>query len=65
MEYGNPDLGLLGALSPAQNTGLGLGGQTSSVVYDPRTGQFRDRQTGQIVPPPPPPPSLLDMSRGG
>ena len=60
MQFANPDLGLLGAPSPSQNTGLGLGGQTNA-VYDPRTGQFRNPQTGQVVPPPGQAASLLAM----
>jgi hypothetical protein len=49
VQFANPDLGLLGMLSPSQNTALGLGGQTNRPVFDPAIGAFRDPLTGQIV----------------
>lgn len=66
LEFANPDLGLLGAPSPSQNTGLGLGGQTNP-VFDPRRGVWVDPSTGRPVGSPPPP-SLMSMwspIRGG
>jgi hypothetical protein len=48
MEFSNPNLGLLGALSPAENTGQTMGGQT---YFDPKTGTFRDARTGAEVDP--------------
>lgn len=61
MEFANPDLGLLGALSPAQNTGQQMGGD---IAYDPRSGQYYNARTGQPVPPPGMQ-SLFAMMAGG
>ena len=63
VEYGNPDLGLVGAYSA---TGLGapgtMGGSSEQPVFNPRTGKWVDPKTGDPVPPPTP--SLFDMYNG-
>jgi len=66
MEYGNPNLGILGALSPAENTGQTMGGETPrQPVFNPRTQQWVDPITGKPADPPTPEPqSLLSMWRG-